>query len=174
MEEMNLIISSNLSFIVLGITVAVIMIFIITIINNIRVKKLLEKYNLLTQNSNTTNIEELITGYYNQVNESLSKNRDILQSINKIESQLSNCTQKIGVVRYNAFDNVGSDLSFTVAILDAKDNGIVLNGVYSRESSTTYAKPVIDGKSKYSLSAEEIQAIDLAKRNYSEKVFLAK
>jgi len=47
---------------------------------------------------------------------------------------------KVGVVRYNAFDDVGSDLSFSIALLDDNDNGVVISGIYSRESSTTYAK----------------------------------
>lgn len=174
MDEINLIMSDYLAYIVIGILTIVFIMLIVNIINSFKLKRITEKLTLLTQNSNGTNIEDLITKYYSDVNESLNKNRDILQNINKIESHLSNCMQKIGVVRYNAFDNVGSDLSFAVAILDGKDNGIILNGIYSRESSTTYAKPVIEGKSKYSLSAEEIQALDLAKKNYSDKVYSAK
>ena len=70
--------------------------------------------------------------------------------------------QKVGVVRYNAFENTGSDLSFALALLDNKDNGIVLNGIFSRESSNLYAKPVISGKSSYSISEEEEKAIEKA------------
>jgi len=60
---------------------------------------------------------------------------------------------------------VGSNLSFAIALLDGNDNGIVLNGIYSRESTTTYAKSIINGQSKYALSAEEIQAIDIARKS---------
>ena len=84
------------------------------------------------------------------------------------------CVQKVVVVRYNAFDNVGSDLSFTIALLDSSDNGVVINGVYARDSSSTYAKPIVSGKSKYVLSAEEMQALDIAKKTNGERVYMDK
>ena len=75
---------------------------------------------------------------------------------------MDTCIQKIGIVRYNAFKDTGSDLSFALAMLDEKNNGVVLNGIYSREMSNIYAKPVEKGKSKYTLSEEEQQAIQKA------------
>ena len=54
-------------------------------------------------------------------------------------------------------------MSFTLALMDSEDNGVVVNGLYSRESSSIFAKPLVKGETKYNLSAEEIQAIDIAK-----------
>ncbi|MDR3120216.1 MAG: DUF4446 family protein [Clostridiales bacterium] len=79
---------------------------------------------------------------------------------------LSNCIQKVAIVRYNAFHNVGSDLSFSVALLDSEDDGVVLSGIYGRDASTTYAKPVRAGASSYVLTEEEENAILLARREY--------
>ena len=73
--------------------------------------------------------------------------------------------QIIGLVRYNAFKDTGSDLSFTLALLNEENTGIVLNGIYSREMSNIYAKPVEKGKSTYTLSEEENQAINKAINN---------
>ena len=70
--------------------------------------------------------------------------------------------KKIGIVRYNAFKDVGSDLSFTLAILDDYNNGVVLNGIYARDSSNIYAKPIEKGPSKYILSEEEKEAVNKA------------
>ena len=72
------------------------------------------------------------------------------------------CIQKVGIVRYSAFKDTGSDLSFAVAMLDEKNNGIVFNGIYSREMSNIYAKPIKNGKSEYTLSEEEVEAINRA------------
>ena len=72
---------------------------------------------------------------------------------------MAKCIQKVGIVRYNAYKDTGSDLSFTVALLDEKNDGIVFNGIYSREMSNIYAKPVIGGKSEYTLTEEEKNAI---------------
>ena len=62
----------------------------------------------------------------------------------------------------NAFQDTGSNLSFALAILDKNNNGIVLNGIYSREMSNIYAKPVESGISSYTLSEEEKEAIKKA------------
>ena len=76
---------------------------------------------------------------------------------------MKGCLQKIGIVRYSAFSDVGSDLSFTLAMLDAKDNGVILNGIYSADSSNIYAKPITNGTSTYALSQEEKEALEKAK-----------
>ena len=79
-----------------------------------------------------------------------------------LDKDLEGCIQKVGIVRYSAFQDTGSDLSFSLALLDEKDNGVVMNGIYSREMSNIYAKPVEAGKSSYTLSEEEQQAIKKA------------
>ena len=70
------------------------------------------------------------------------------------------CIQKIGIVRYSAFRDTGSDLSFTLAMLDENNDGVVLNGIYSREISNIYAKPVKNGKSEYTISEDWPAVID--------------
>ncbi len=90
------------------------------------------------------------------------QNAEILGKINGLDKDLEGCIQKVGILRYSAFQDTGSDLSFTLALLDEHDNGIVFNGIYSREMSNIYAKPVESGKSKYTLSEEEQVAIKRA------------
>ena len=90
------------------------------------------------------------------------QNAEILGSIDKIKKDQKQVIQKVGMVRYSAFQDTGSDLSFTLALLDKNNNGVVLNGIYSREMSNIYAKPVENGKSTYTLSEEEQQAINKA------------
>ena len=80
----------------------------------------------------------------------------------ELDNKIKECIQKIGIVRYNAYSDAGNDLSFAVAMLDDKNNGIVFNGIYSREMSNIYAKPIVDGKSKYNLTEEENEALKKA------------
>ena len=80
----------------------------------------------------------------------------------RLDNTVDKCFQKIGVYRYNAFKDTGSDLSFTLAILDKENSGIMLNGIYSFEASNIYAKPIEKGKSTYTLSKEEEIALDRA------------
>ena len=128
---------------------------------NKKYKKFLEKL------GNGQNIEEDLETYMYRIERVEKQNMDIRNLIETIENTMENCIQKIGIVRYNAFKDTGSDLSFALALLDEKNNWVVLNGIYSREMSNIYAKPVENGKSKYTLSEEEEQAIQLAIENTS-------
>jgi hypothetical protein len=70
---------------------------------------------------------------------------------------------RVGFVRYNAFDDVGSDLSFALALLNADGDGVVLNSIYSREETRTYGKAVKGYASVVDASREERAAIDAAR-----------
>ncbi|NLC77511.1 MAG: DUF4446 family protein, partial [Clostridia bacterium] len=67
------------------------------------------------------------------------------------------------MVRYNAFTGLGSDQSFSLALLDSRDDGVVITSIYGREDSRFYAKPVKGGRSRYRLTDEELLALDRAK-----------
>lgn len=67
--------------------------------------------------------------------------------------------QKVGIVRYNPFSNVGGDQSFSIALLDNNNNGIVITSLYAQDSNRVYAKSVKQGRSEHSLSDEEKKAI---------------
>ena len=77
--------------------------------------------------------------------------------------------QKIGVVRFNPFKDVGGNQSFSVAILDEDDNGVVVTGLYSREGNRIYAKPIKNGNSSFQLSEEELRAIEESSGGNQEK-----
>jgi hypothetical protein len=114
---------------------------------------------------NGNNVDELLKKYINEVREIKKDNEEIKNYYIKLDSDLASCVQKVGLVRYNAFKDVGSDLSFAIALLDGNNNGIVLNGIYGSESSNIYAKPIKGNKSSYQLSEEEEYAIEIAEQN---------
>jgi hypothetical protein len=111
-------------------------------------------------------IEDVLEDCLSKVNGVVDKNKEIEYQLNTVERNMYYCVQKVGIVRYNGFDNVGSDLSFSIAMLDNNDDGIVLSSLYSRDSSSSYAKPIKVCKSKYALSVEELKAIDIAKKTH--------
>ena len=126
---------------------------------NKRYKKFLEKL------GNGNNIEEDLETYMYRVEKVEKQNAEIANYVKTLDEDLTRCIQKVGIVRYNAFKDTGSDLSFTLALLDEHNDGVVLNGIYSREMSNIYAKPVENGKSKYTISEEEQEAIQKAMEN---------
>jgi hypothetical protein len=111
---------------------------------------------------NSQNIEEDLETYMYRVDKVEKQNAEIFSYIKNLDEDLTKCIQKVGIYRYNAFKDTGSDLSFTLALLNEKNDGVVLNGIYSREMSNIYAKPVENGKSTYTISEEEAKAIQKA------------
>ena len=123
---------------------------------NKRYKKFLEKL------GNGNNIEEDLETYMYRVEKVEKQNAEIANYVKTLDEDLTRCIQKVGIVRYNAFKDTGSDLSFTLALLDEHNDGVVLNGIYSREMSNIYAKPVKNGESSYTMSEEEKMAVQKA------------
>ena len=111
---------------------------------------------------NGENLDKMLSKYISDVNKVKKDNSEIIAYYTKLDADIENSIQKVGLVRYNAFKDVGSDLSFALALLDRENNGVVLNGIYGSESSNIYAKPVKNGESDYQLSQEEKSAIDIA------------
>ena len=134
--------------------------FIILLVNNVKMNN---KYkNFMKKLGNGKNIEEDLENILYKVDRVEKQNAEIMNFCKGLDEDLSKCIQKVGIVRYSAFKDTGSDLSFAVALLDENNDGVVFNGIYSREMSNIYAKPVEKGNSKYTLSNEELQAIDRA------------
>lgn len=87
----------------------------------------------------------------------------VSQELEKLKKENKFNVQKIGIVRFNPFKEVGGDQSFSVALLDGNNDGIVITSLYSREGNRIYGKPIKDGKSEYLLSEEEKEAITKVK-----------
>lgn len=77
--------------------------------------------------------------------------------------------QKVGMIRFNPFSEIGGDQSFSVALLDGKDDGVVITSFYTREGNRVYGKPIKKGESQYALSKEEVKAIETAKKYGEQK-----
>jgi len=129
----------------------------------VKYSSLQKKYtNFMKKLGNGKNLEEDLETYMYRVEKIEKQNGEMANQIKNLDKDLTKCLQKVGIVRYNAFQDTGSDLSFALALLDENNDGVVLNGIYSREMSNIYAKPVEKGKSKYTVSEEEAKAIQKA------------
>ena len=147
-----------------------ILFIILFIINYIRLANMKKSYDkFMKKLGKGENIEEMLKNHLEKVEFVHKQNEEILDYCRKIDNDFGKTISKIGIIRYSAFKDTGSDLSFTLALLDEKNNGVVLNGIYSREMSNIYAKPVKEGKSQYTLSEEEQEAIKRAIQ--SEKIY---
>ncbi|MEF9952695.1 MAG: DUF4446 family protein [Clostridium sp.] len=154
------------TLIMVGLIFLLSILIVLQIINKVQLSRLNKKYKKLFRASKKDKLEDLIMEYGDRVEEVLDYTRDIHKAYKSIDERISGSVQKVGVVRYKAFDDIGSDLSFSVALLDESDTGIILTGIYGRTDSTTFAKPIENGISKYDLSEEEKEAIDRAHKAY--------
>ena len=161
MEIINIIIKSDVFL--MGIAVANLLLLILYVCNLLSLKKINRNYKkFMKKIGNGNNIEETLERYISRVEEATSENKEILQYCQRLDKEISLCVKKIGMVRYNAFKDTGSDLSFALAMLNDKNDGVLLNGIYSREMSNIYAKQVKEGKTSSQISEEEKQALEIA------------
>jgi len=145
------------------IAVGFILLLILYIANCIKLSKLRKSYtSFMKKLGGGKDLEEMLKSYMQRVDEVEQKNAELSSFCKRLDNDMAGCLQKVGIVRYSAFKDMGSDLSFALALLDEKNNGVVLNGIYSSEISNIYAKPIENGTSKYTVSAEEQKAIDMA------------
>jgi len=108
-------------------------------------------------------LEELLDSQIKKTEKNQKHIDEILERTKELEEISKITFQKSGIVRFNPFKEIGSNQSFSIALLDRKDNGFVITSLYGREENRVYAKPVKRGKSEFSLSDEEQEAIKKAK-----------
>lgn len=161
MEQIEMLLSQYMVYIMLGLVLLVLVLIIIMCVNAIKMKKLKKRFEKFMSKEDV-NLEELLVQYTKKLNVLLQNEKEMQTSIEYMEKVVKNCVQKVGVVRYQAIQNMGADLSYTVALLDENNDGVVFNGIYGRDGCYTYAKPIVEGKSSYNLSDEEVQAIENA------------
>ncbi|ONI39324.1 hypothetical protein AN639_06130 [Candidatus Epulonipiscium fishelsonii] len=131
------------------------------VLNYIKIRKLQQQYNKF-MNRDDLDLQSLLEQYALRMKEIEDHEQTSKNNIEEINSRLKKVVQKVGAIRYTAIEHVGPDLSFAIALLDELNNGFVLNGIYGRTGSYTYAKPIKEGISKYMLSEEEKEAIQIA------------
>lgn len=136
--------------------------FITTLVLINKTRKSKEKYDTLVRGMDGINIEKLLIKTDRDIRDIQRDIELFQQNLNTMETKLTFAIQKIGFIRYNAYYDMGSDLSFSIALLDNFQNGFVFTSIYGREQSVCYAKPVKDGESNIPLSAEEMIAIERA------------
>jgi len=131
----------------------------------VRVSALKKRLKALLGNEEAKNIEEAIIRNHQQLAELKEDQGWLRKELQSLAEQSKKMKAKAAIVRYNAFHEMGSDLSFSIAIVDEAGNGLVLTGIHNRTDTQMYAKPLENGQSKYSLSPEEIEAINQALRS---------
>jgi hypothetical protein len=162
---------SNFIILIGGILLALLVLSVVTIIliiQNIGMKK---KYKIFMSGFyEGKNFEDMLDTIVNQIDYLENKTNEQGKRLAAAENNLKFSIQKTSLIRYNAFQNKGGDQSFSVALLDSKDNGFVITSIYNDGVSSVYGKDIKAGLSEHRLSEEEINALDTAKKFSSENI----
>lgn len=149
-------------YMIIGLAGAVIILLIMIIINMVQTSKLKKKYKKFMSGKNAKSLEDTLIKRLDQVDHLMEANSANEKSINQIFKDMKFTFQKIGLVKYDAFNEMGGKLSFSLALLNQANDGFVLNAVHSREGCYTYIKEIVDGNSIIVLAEEEQEALKMA------------
>lgn len=154
-------------YIVIALIVLIIFLFILIIVLFNSLNKLENRYRKFMRGANNKNVEELILSYLDKVDAAKTNTEYLKEKYKTLEDKVEGCIQKVSLTRYRAFEDVGSDLSFSIAFLDNNNDGVIITGIFGRNESTTYAKPIDKGLSRYDLSDEEMHVLQdaISKKN---------
>lgn len=157
-DIMNFIIN-NLSYMVgiLGILVIVMYLLLIHLFYNLNYMK--KRYKKMMTGVDGANLERMMIGCIDSTKAVADENAKLWEENKAIKDLLSNALTKVAIVRFRAFEDMGSDLSYAVAMLDSHNNGVVLSSIFAREDSRSYAKPIVNGTSTYPMTSEEEDAL---------------
>ena len=115
-------------------------------------------FKFLNKEKEPQNVKEVLA----ELRKSQEKIEILSKKLDDLEKKSKLSIQKVGIVRFNPFNEVGSNQSFSLALLDENNNGIVITSLYTRQENRIYGKPIKTGESEYVLSNEERQAIKSA------------
>lgn len=140
----------------------ILILLILLIVNLVKSSKLKKKYNEFMEGRDGKSLEEIISNTYNKYDEVSKMVSDNADNIELIINNLKLTYQKMGIVKYDAFNEMGGKLSFSLALLDKQNNGFIINSMHSREGCYTYIKEIVQGESYIVLAEEEREALNEA------------
>ncbi len=152
----------DLTYLFIVAYVLILILIIVVIIQAVKFKKLSRKYAKFMSGKNAKSLEKDIIGLYEDnkfIKVAEEKNRNDIRTLYK---KLTGAFQKVGIVKYDAFNQMGGQLSFSLALLDENDNGFILNSVHSTDGCYSYTKEIKNGMCDISLGEEERQALNIA------------
>lgn len=152
----------DIAYVLIGMLVLILVLLVLVIIQFSRLSKLQKRYVKFMKGKEGKSLEQNIAGLYDDneyIKLEAEKNR---KDIKEIQKRMEYCYQKLGVVKYDAFSQMGGQLSFCLALLNEKDDGFILNSVQSSEGCYTYTKEVKKGECAITLGEEEKKALDQA------------
>lgn len=152
----------DIGYILIGIIAVLLILFILLIVLLVKYSKIKKRYDKFMRGKNAVSLEDDIRGVFDDMKllkATVEKNKKDIRILYK---NMEKTFQKMGLVKYDAFNQMGGQLSFSLALLDENNDGFIINSVHSSEGCYSYTKEIKDGTSPISLGAEEEKALNIA------------
>lgn len=156
----------NLNYIWMGLGVILVLLLCFILFQFIllrsKVNRLTKKYNQFMKGKDGASLEFILSSEINELRDMVTSSESMLHQQELLATMQMKSLQKIGLVRFDAFEETGDKLSFAMTVLDGKNNGFVLTSISGDETARIYAKQVMNGSCNESISVEEAQSIEMA------------
>lgn len=150
------------AFIFLILLVLIIILFFMVINVNMKYKRLKSSYSSFMRGKDGKNLEKSILDKFDELDEIAEIAKKNRTDIKELFREMQGNYQKVGIVKYDAFNEMGGKLSFALTLLDGNNNGWVVNAMHSRDGCYTYIKEIVRGQSYIELSDEEAESLEQA------------
>ena len=154
--------SFDLTYLFIAVYALILILLIIVVVQAVKIGKLSKRYKAFMSGKNAKSLEKDIEGIFEDnkfIKAATEKNRKDIQALYR---KFEGAFQKVGIVKYDAFSQMGGQLSFSLALLDENHNGFILNCVHSTDGCYSYTKEIKNGICEISLGDEEKKALDIA------------
>ncbi len=161
--DLNALVLANVGIVVVGLSVILLVTILALLWTARRARRLDRRLASLTRGSDGASLEGVMQNHLDKLFK-VSRELDELSARGAVlEANGRRALQRVGLVRYNPFEDTGGNQSFALALLDAEDDGLVISSLHARSGTRVYAKAVFSGRSDGALSAEEAEALRLAR-----------
>jgi hypothetical protein len=160
--DLNRTLLDNLALVIGVMGIVIVGLAIVVVVHSRRIRRAAGAYRALASDSQGGSLQQLLDMHLAKVIEVGTRAEELTRLYESLEARSRGSLQHIGMVRFNPFEDTGSDQSFAIALLDDRRDGIVLSSLHGRGQTRVFAKPVEGGESKHQLSDEEAQAIRIA------------
>lgn len=148
--------------IVLGLALLILAQWIALSMTNSRLKTMSRTVRQLLTGPEGADLETMLQGHLSSVDAMSVRADELSSQLGELSINLKTCVQNVGMVRFDAFGDVSGGQSFSVALLDGLQNGVVITGLFGRSESRCFGKSISNGQSQQLLSEEESSALEIA------------
>lgn len=159
MQELMTVFLSNAEGIVGGLCSLLLFLIFLIITLWSKLSKLEKRYGSMMQGADGKSLEEDFIRCKEEMRNLMAENKELRAETARLDAVLQTAITRVAVMRFRAFEDMGSDQSYAVALLDANHDGVILSSIFARELSRSYVKPIAAGRSEYTLSTEEKQVL---------------